>query len=54
MRIRYTVPVSLDYIERDDQYEPLHLKQRMIFHLINSAKNAEWPFVTEMNKEGTS
>jgi len=41
-------------MERDDQYEPLHLKQRMVFQLTNYAKNAEWSFVTEMNKEGTS
>jgi hypothetical protein len=54
MQIKYTWPVSLDYIERDDRYEPLHLKQRMVFQLINSTKNAEWSFVTEMNKEGTS
>jgi hypothetical protein len=54
MQIKYTLPVSLDYIERDGQYEPLHLKQRMVFQLINSAKNAEWSFVTEMNNKGTS
>ena len=54
MQIKYTLRVSLDYIERDDQCVPLHLKQRMVFQLINSDKNAEWTFVTEMNKEGTS
>jgi hypothetical protein len=53
MQIKCTLPLSLNYVRKDDQYEPLHLK-RMVFRIINSAKNAEWPFVTEMNKEGTS
>jgi len=26
----------------------------MVFQFMNSAKNAEWSFVTKMNKEGTS
>jgi hypothetical protein len=54
MQIKYTLPVSVDYIEKDDQYEPLHLKQRLVFQIINSAKNAECSFVTEIMKEGTS